>query len=71
VGQIGEAVGYKRPKPWENPDLASYFAWKGQTGCTRHEDFSEATFGPELGSRVGEFFQQLLPLYDYFNRFKV
>ena len=71
VGQKVEAECYKRPKPCGNPELLPYFAWKGQIGCTRHEDFSEATVGPQLGQRVAEFFDQLLPLYDYFNRFKV
>ena len=78
VREVEEAVGqkimadcYKRPKPCDNPDLAPYFAWKGQIGCTRHEDFSEATFGPELGQRVLEYFEKLIPLYDYFNKFKV
>ena len=71
VGQKVEANLYKRPKPCENPDLAPYYAWKGQIGCTRHEDFSEATFGPELADRVLDFFQKLIPLYDYFNQFKV
>ena len=78
VREVEEAVGqkitadcYKRPKPCDNPDLVPYFAWKGQIGCTRHEDFSEATFGPELGRRVLEYFEKLIPLYDYFNRFKV
>ena len=71
TGQPVTAECYKRPKPCDNPALAPYFAWRGQIGCTRHEDFSEATFGPELGERVAAFFGQLLPLYDYFNRFKV
>ena len=71
VGQSVLAECYKRPKPCDNPDLAPYFAWKGQIGCTRHEDFSEATFGPELGQRVLDYFVKLMPLYDYFNRFKV
>ena len=71
VGQKITADCYKRPKPCDNPELAPYFAWRGQIGCTRHEDFSEATFGPRLGERVAEFFDQLLPLYDYFNKFKV
>ena len=71
VGQKIEADCYKRPKPCENPDLLPYFAWKGQIGCTRHEDFSEATFGPELGQRVLDYFEKLIPLYDYFNKFKV
>ena len=78
VREVEEAVGqkimadcYKRPKPCDNPDLVPYFAWRGQIGCTRHEDFSEATFGPELGQRVLDYFVKLIPLYDYFNKFKV
>ena len=69
VGQKIMADCYKRPKPCDNPDLAPYFAWKGLIGCSRHEDFSEATFGPELGQRVRDYFEKLIPLYDYFNRF--
>ena len=71
TGQKIEAELYKRPKPCDNPDLEPYFAWKGQIGCTRHEDFSEATFGPDLADRVLDFLVKLMPLYDYFNRFKV
>ena len=71
TGEKISAACYKRPKPCDNPDLMPYYAWKGQIGCVRHEDFSEDTFGPELGSRVADFFQKLLPLYDYFNQFKV
>jgi uncharacterized protein (DUF2461 family) len=73
-----EAIGipvtaecYKRPKPTENPMLEPYFAWKTNIGCTIHEDFSEATFGPELGDRVLDCFQKLIPLYNYFTRFRV
>ena len=62
---------YKRPKPTDNPALAPYFAWKGNIGVIRHEDPGEAVFGPGLGERVAAFFEQLTPLYDYFNRFKV
>ena len=71
VGQKITADCYKRPKPCENPDLVPYFAWRGQIGCVRQEEFSDATFGPELGQRVLDFFVKLMPLYDYFNRFKV
>ena len=71
TGQPVHVNCYKRPKPCENPDLLPYFAWKDQISCTRHEDFSENTFGPQLGQRVAEFFNQLMPLYDYFNQFKV
>ena len=78
IASVEEATGqkitadcYKRPKPCDNPDLLPYFAWKGQIGCVRHEDFSDSTFGPELKDRVMDFFDKLIPLYDYFNRFKV
>ena len=78
IASVEEATGqkitadcYKRPKPCDNPDLLPYFAWKGQIGCVRHEDFSDAAFGPELKDRVMDFFDKLIPLYDYFNRFKV
>ena len=71
VGMEISADLYKRPKPCDNPDLERFFYWKGQIGCTRHEDFSEATFGPELADRVLEYFEKLIPLYNYFNRFKV
>ena len=71
VGQKVTAELYKRPKPCDNPDLVPYYAWKGQIGCVRSEEFSEATFGPDLAERVLDFFQKLRPLYDYFNRFKV
>ena len=71
TGQSVCAECYKRPKPCDNPDLEPFFAWKGPIGCPRHEDFSENTFGPELGLRVLDFFEKLIPLYDYFNQFKV
>ena len=71
TGQPVLAECYKRPKPCENPALEPFFAWKGQIGCTRHEDFSDETFGPDLGLRVLDFFEKLIPLYDYFNRFTV
>ena len=71
TGQKVAADLYKRPKPCDNPDLQEYFYWRGQIACTRHEDFSEATFGPDLSTRVREYFEQLIPLYDYFNQFKV
>ncbi len=71
AGQSVMAEEYKRPEATENPDLQRFFLWKGQIGCARHEDFSEAAFGPELSSRVAEFFTQLIPLYEYFNQFTV
>ena len=71
VGQKITADCYKRPKPCDTPEIAPYFAWRRDIACTRHEEFSEATFGPELGVRVREYFEKLIPLYDYFNKFKV
>ena len=71
TGMKISAECYKRPKPCDNEALAPFFAWKGKIGCIVHEDFSEATFGPELKDRVGDFLQKLLPIYDYLNRFKV
>ncbi len=71
VGQKITADCYKRPKPCNNPDLLPYYAWRGQIGCARHEDFGPEVFTPELSQRVQEFFRQLMPLYDYFNWFKV
>ncbi len=71
VGMPITAELYKRPKPTDNPDLIPYFAWKCNIGCIVSEPFSESTFGPELGDRVLAFFEKLIPLYDYFNRFQV
>ena len=62
---------YKRPKECPDPRLVPYFAWKGQIACVRDEPVSEEIFGPDLGLRVKEFLDQLIPLYDFFNRFKV
>ena len=70
TGQQIAAECYKRPKPTEDADLARFFAWKGQIGCTRHEDFGPEVFAPALADRVRTYFEQLIPLYDYFNRFK-
>ena len=61
----------KRPENCENPDLERFYRWKGKIGCTIHEDFSEDTFGPALADRVRDFLVKLIPLYDYFNKFKV
>ena len=62
---------YKKPKPCDNPDLAPYFAWRGNISCVVEEEFSPDTFGPELGIRVKDFLTKLIPLYDYFNQFKI
>ncbi len=62
---------YKRPKPAPIPELAPYYGWRGYIACDVDEPVNKDLFGPELGVRVGEFLEKLIPLYDYFNRFKV
>ena len=71
VGQPITADLYKRPKPTDSPDLAPYFAWKGNIACVRRMEPGSLMFGPELKQEVADFFEKLTPLYDYFNRFKV
>ena len=71
VGQPITADVYKRPKATEDPRLAPFFAWKGQIGCVREEPIGPDLFSPELEQRVAEFFEKLIPLYEYCNRFKM
>ncbi len=71
VGSPITAACYKRPKPAEDPRLQRFFGWKEQIGCVIDEDPGENLFGPELKDRVKEHFEKLIPLYDYFNQFKV
>ena len=65
------AEAYKRPKPTDDPRLEPYFAWRGDIGCTRTLEPGPALFDPELGEKTRELFRQLIPIYEYFNRFKV
>ncbi len=65
------AETYKRPKEAPIPELTPYYGWRRNISCVVEEPVSEAIFGPELGQRAGEFLTKLIPLYDYFNRFKV
>ena len=62
---------YKRPKPTDDPRLERFFAWKGGIACCKEEGPGENLFTPELAQRVADFFRELMPLYDYLNRFKV
>lgn len=69
AGRPVTAAVYKRPKPTDNPQLAPYFAWKGEIDCTRSLEPGPELFDPHLAGEVGKFFQALTPLYHYFNRF--
>ena len=62
---------YKRPKEAPIPELEPLYAWKGNIGCVIDEPVGPEIFGPALGDRVCEFTEKLIPLYDYFNRFKI
>ena len=71
VGQPITAELYKRPKPTDDPDLQRFFAWKGQIACIRSIRPGPELFGPGLKNEVADFFEKLVPLYEYFNKFKV
>ncbi len=57
---------YKHPEKCLDPRLERFYLWRDKLECIVHEDFSEDTFGPQLGDRVRDFLQKLIPLYDYF-----
>ena len=67
VGMEVTAQCYKRPKEAPSAVLAPYFAWRTDIDLIVHEEVGDSIFGPELGHRVGDFLQKLIPLYDYFN----
>ena len=71
AGAAIRAECYKRPKAASVQELEQLYSWKGCITCTVDMPFSEDTFGPELGDRVADFFGKVLPLYDFFNKFKV
>ncbi len=71
TGDTVTAKLYKRPKQTDDPRLERFFCWKTGITCTRDEPVSEDIFGPELGLRVKEYLDKLIPLYDFFNQFKV
>ena len=62
---------YKRPKEAPTEELAPYYAWKSNISCVVDEEFSEDSFGPALADRVKKLIEDLIPLYEYFNQFKV
>ena len=65
------AEEYKRPKPCADPRLERFYRWKSGIACTVHEEFSEATFGKELGDRVRDFLVAAMPLMEYLSRFGI
>ena len=78
IAQIEKTTGlpvtadlYKRPKDAPTPELAPYFGWRGNIACVVDEPVSPEIFGPELGQRAAKLIRQLIPLYEYFNRFRV
>ena len=71
TGDAVTAQLYKRPKQTADQRLERFFSWKTGIACTRDEPVSEDIFGPELGLRVKEYLDKLIPLYEYFKQFKV
>ena len=71
TGQPVTAQLYKRPKVTEDPRLEPFFAWKGCIACEKEIAPGPELFDPALKDQVNAFFQQLTPLYNYFNQFKV
>ena len=57
---------YKHPEKCPDSRLERFFLWRDKLECTIHEDFTQDTFGPQLGDRVRDFLEKLIPLYDYF-----
>ena len=51
------------------PSAASYFAWKGCISCCVDVPVGPELFDPNLGQQVKEFFEKLIPLYEYFSKF--
>ena len=70
TGMTITASTYKRP-PDKAPakSLERFFAWKGNIACVVDEEFSDESFGPQLGVRVGDFLEKLIPLYEYLCQF--
>ena len=62
---------YKRPKEAPIPELAPFYAWRGGISCTVTQQVGPEMFGPQLGQQAAAFLNKLIPLYDYFNQFKV
>jgi len=70
TGMTVTAETYKRPKPAPTQELERFFAWKGNIGCVIEEPVGPELFDPELGQRVAEHLNKLIPLYEYFNQFQ-
>ena len=68
TGMTLRAEEYKRPEACSDERLERFYRWKKNLCLICHEDFSPDTFGPDLGDRVRDFLEKLLPLYDYFTK---
>jgi uncharacterized protein (TIGR02453 family) len=62
---------YKRSVQAPVAELEPFYAWRGNISSTVTEEVSPKMFGPDLGIRACAFLEKLIPLYDYFNQFKV
>ena len=69
LGMEISAEHYKRPEACPDPKLERFYLWKSNIALVRHEDFGPDSFGPGLKDRVSDFFDALIPLYNYFNQF--
>lgn len=69
VGIPVTAEAYKKPKPTDNEALRPYFAWRQGIECLTIEPIDETVFGRGPAERALAMFENLRPLYDYFNRF--
>ena len=69
TGVMITAEEYKRPKPCPDPRLERFYRWKGNIACAVFEEFSDATFGSQLGDRAREFITACTPLAEYLSRF--
>ena len=62
---------YKRPSAAPDPRLQPYYAWKAKIGCARRAEPSPALFTPELKDDISTLFEQLLPVYTFFNGYNL
>ena len=59
---------YKKPKPTDCPELTEYFRWKGSIQCVIREEVGPGIFSPDLKDRIARHFENVMPLYEFFDR---